>query len=80
MSLGELFAAISGGHPRQRKPHAHVERTDMLFLLAAVLVFWILLGTVAHVPAPVSLIAAAVICGWLIQFTIHERRTHRRNH
>ncbi|WP_274536142.1 hypothetical protein [Streptomyces sp. CB03234] len=38
-----------------------------------------LLGTVAHVPAPISLIAAVVILGWLLQFAIHERRTHRRN-
>jgi polyferredoxin len=52
----------------------------MLFLVAALLLFGILLGAAAHLPLPVTLIAAAVICGWLLVFGIRERFAHGRNH
>ncbi|MFJ7208918.1 hypothetical protein ACIQWR_35980 [Streptomyces sp. NPDC098789] len=51
----------------------------MLFLVAALLLLGILLGTVAHVPAAVSLVATAVIAIWLTVFAVRERtgRHHR---
>ncbi|MFJ6750735.1 MULTISPECIES: hypothetical protein [unclassified Streptomyces] len=45
----------------------------MLFLVAALLLMGIMLGTAAHLPVPVSLIAAAVIAGWLLVFYLRER-------
>ncbi|WP_299533876.1 hypothetical protein [uncultured Streptomyces sp.] len=49
----------------------------MLVLVAALLLFGIVLGTVAHLPVPLSLIAAAVIGCWLLVFAVRERRSHR---
>ncbi|MEW9519365.1 hypothetical protein [Streptomyces tubercidicus] len=46
----------------------------MLFLVAALLLMGILLGTAAHLPVPVTLVAAAVIAGWLLVFFLRERR------
>ncbi|MFH8683935.1 small hydrophobic membrane protein [Streptomyces lydicus] len=48
----------------------------MLFLVAALLLMGIALGTAAHLPVPVTLLAAAVIAGWLLVFFLRERR-HR---
>ncbi|GAA2600795.1 hypothetical protein RB199_36400 [Streptomyces libani] len=48
----------------------------MLFLVAALLLMGILLGTAAHLPVPVTLVAAAVIAGWLLVFFLRERRHH----
>ncbi|MGA4951465.1 MULTISPECIES: hypothetical protein [Streptomyces] len=50
------------------------ERKIMLFLVAALLLMGILLGTAAHLPVPVTLVAAAVIAGWLLVFFLRERR------
>ncbi|GGU86635.1 hypothetical protein GCM10010211_60910 [Streptomyces albospinus] len=48
----------------------------MLFLVAALLLMGIALGTAAHLPLPVTLVAAAAIATWLIIFSVRERR-HR---
>ncbi|MGX1852958.1 hypothetical protein [Streptomyces sp. NPDC055299] len=50
------------------------ERKIMLFLVAALLLMGTLLGTAAHLPVPVTLVAAAVIAGWLLVFFLRERR------
>ncbi|MGW6688012.1 hypothetical protein [Streptomyces sp. NPDC054961] len=51
----------------------------MLFLVAAFMLMGILLGTVAHVPTTVSLVATAAISAWLMVFAVRERagRHHR---
>ncbi|MET9699289.1 hypothetical protein ABZY31_20505 [Streptomyces sp. NPDC006529] len=51
----------------------------MLFLVAALMLLGILLGTVAHVPATVTLVATAAIAAWLMIFAVRERtgRHHR---
>ncbi|MEU6485630.1 hypothetical protein [Streptomyces sp. NPDC046887] len=46
----------------------------MLFIVAALLLLGVVLGTVAHIPLPVSLALAAVIGVWLLIFTARERR------
>ncbi|MEV0368373.1 hypothetical protein AB0I10_00820 [Streptomyces sp. NPDC050636] len=46
----------------------------MLFLVAALLLMGIMLGTAAHLPLPLTLIAAAVIACWLLVFSLRERR------
>ncbi|WP_411121615.1 hypothetical protein [Streptomyces sp. x-19] len=48
----------------------------MLFLVAALLLMGIALGTAAHLPVPVTLVAAAVIATWLLVFSLRERRRH----
>ncbi|GAA2431677.1 hypothetical protein GCM10010405_13220 [Streptomyces macrosporus] len=50
----------------------------MFFLVAALLLLGVLLGSVAHLPVPVSLVAGAVIAGWLLAFAVRERRGRRR--
>ncbi|MGW6271861.1 hypothetical protein [Streptomyces sp. NPDC055060] len=54
----------------------------MLFLVAALLLLGVALGSVAHAPVSVSLVAAAVIGVWLLVFTVRERhgRHHTRRH
>ncbi|MEV0961366.1 MULTISPECIES: hypothetical protein [unclassified Streptomyces] len=49
----------------------------MIALVAAVALLGVLLGTVAHVPLPVSAAAAAVIAGWLLVFAVRERHARR---
>ncbi|MEV7422680.1 MULTISPECIES: hypothetical protein [unclassified Streptomyces] len=51
----------------------------MIFLVAALLLMGLLLGTVAHVSLPVTLAAAAFICGWLLVFAARERRARIRH-
>lgn len=46
----------------------------MLFLVAALLLMGVLLGSAAHLPVPVTLAAAAVIACWLLVFHLRERR------
>ncbi|GAB2878729.1 hypothetical protein [Streptomyces mayteni] len=46
----------------------------MLFLVVAVAVFGILLGTAAHIPPAASLAAGAVIGGYLVALALRERR------
>ncbi|MFF5706644.1 hypothetical protein ACFY7H_29790 [Streptomyces sp. NPDC012794] len=50
----------------------------MLFLVGALLVFGVVLGTVAHVPVPVSVVAGLAIALWLAVFLARERFSHRR--
>ncbi|MEV0413535.1 hypothetical protein AB0I68_22695 [Streptomyces sp. NPDC050448] len=51
----------------------------MLFLVAALMLMGLALGTVAHVPVDVSLTATAAIACWLLVFAVRERaaRHHR---
>lgn len=46
----------------------------MLFLVVAVAVFGVMLGTAAHIPPTASLVAGAVIGGWLVVLAVRERR------
>ncbi|MET7287480.1 hypothetical protein [Streptomyces sp. NPDC005573] len=50
----------------------------MLFLVAALMLLGVVLGTVAHVPIAVSAALAAVIAVWLVVFAVRERHTARR--
>jgi len=50
----------------------------MLFLVAALLLLGVALGTVAHVPLSVSAIGAVVIATWLAVFAVRERAARRR--
>ncbi|MFJ4775997.1 hypothetical protein [Streptomyces sp. NPDC088762] len=53
----------------------------MLFLVAALMLLGMVLGTVAHVPVSVSLAATAAIACWLVVFALREYRSghhHRR--
>jgi putative effector of murein hydrolase LrgA (UPF0299 family) len=52
----------------------------MLFLVAALMLFGVVLGAVAHAPLPASVIAAAVIGVWLVVFAVRERHAHHRHH
>ncbi|MFE2974056.1 hypothetical protein [Streptomyces sp. NPDC057644] len=51
----------------------------MLVLVAALLLLGIVLGAVAHLPLPLTLVAATVIGCWLLIFAVRER-TSRRTH
>jgi hypothetical protein len=51
----------------------------MLFLVAALLLLGVVLGTVAHAPLNFSLAAAAVIATWLGIFALRERHGRRRH-
>ncbi|MET9605876.1 hypothetical protein ABZZ17_12525 [Streptomyces sp. NPDC006512] len=50
----------------------------MLFLVAALLVLGVVLGAVAHVPVPVSVVAGTAIAVWLALFAARERLSGRR--
>jgi hypothetical protein len=50
----------------------------MLFLVAALLLLGVVMGTVAHAPLSFTLVAAAVIAVWLGIFAIRERHGRRR--
>jgi hypothetical protein len=51
----------------------------MLFLVAALMLLGVVLGTVAHVPPTVSAVGAVVIAVWLGIFALRERHArHRR--
>ncbi|MBW8700668.1 hypothetical protein MBT84_13790 [Streptomyces sp. MBT84] len=50
----------------------------MLFLVAALLLLGMVMGTVAHTSLPVTLVAAGVIAVWLVVFAIRERHGRRR--
>lgn len=51
----------------------------MLFLVAALLLLGVVLGTVAHAPFDFTVVAAAVIAVWLVVFAVRERRGRRRH-
>ncbi|MFF3947773.1 hypothetical protein ACFYYN_23475 [Streptomyces sp. NPDC001902] len=50
----------------------------MLFLVAALALFGLLLGPVAHLPLHVTLVVAAGIVGWLALYAARRRVAHRR--
>ncbi|MEU1407175.1 hypothetical protein ABZ471_33345 [Streptomyces sp. NPDC005728] len=50
----------------------------MLFLVAALMLLGVVLGTVAHTPLTVTLAAAAGIATWLAVFALRERHGRRR--
>ncbi|MFJ6842304.1 hypothetical protein ACIQRE_06500 [Streptomyces griseoluteus] len=50
----------------------------MLFLVAALMLLGVALGTVAHVPVGVSAAVAAFIGVWLVIFAVRERHGRRR--
>ena len=50
----------------------------MLFLVAALMLLGVVLGTVAHVPLTVSAAGAVVIAVWLGIFALRERHARRR--
>lgn len=50
----------------------------MLFIVAALLLLGVVLGTVAHAPLTFSAIAAVVIAAWLGVFALRERHGRRR--
>lgn len=48
----------------------------MIFLVAAMLLLGMFVGTAAHLPLPATLAAATVIGAWLLVFAARERK-HR---
>ncbi len=46
----------------------------MVFLVAALFLLGIVSGAAAHIPPALTAVIAAVICGWLLVFTLRERR------
>jgi hypothetical protein len=50
----------------------------MLFLVAALLLFGVVMGTIAHAPFTFTLVAATVIAAWLGIFALRERNGRRR--
>ncbi|MFJ8193673.1 hypothetical protein ACIQ8D_28540 [Streptomyces sp. NPDC096094] len=51
----------------------------MLFLVAALLLLGVMLGTVAHAPLTFSVAVGLVIAVWLGIFAIRERQGRRRS-
>ncbi|MFC9925261.1 hypothetical protein [Streptomyces sp. NPDC127190] len=51
----------------------------MLFLVAALMLLGVVLGTVAHAPLTVTGVLAAVIAVWLGVFALRERHARRRD-
>jgi uncharacterized membrane protein len=51
----------------------------MLFIVAALALMGILMGTAAHIPLPLFLAAATVITAWLLLFFVRERVQHGRH-
>lgn len=51
----------------------------MLVLVAALLLMGVVMGTVAHAPLSITLVAAAVIGVWLAVFAMRERLARRRH-
>lgn len=50
----------------------------MLFLVAALMLLGVVLGTVAHAPLTFTVVAAVVIAVWLGVFALRERHGRRR--
>ncbi|MFG2310438.1 hypothetical protein ACGFS9_17465 [Streptomyces sp. NPDC048566] len=46
----------------------------MLFLVAALLLLGVVVGAAAHLPLPVTLVAAAVIGCWLLFYGLRSHR------
>ncbi|MFD5067529.1 hypothetical protein ACFWNC_06200 [Streptomyces sp. NPDC058369] len=54
------------------------ERPNMIVLVAALLLLGIVLGAVAQIPLPLTLVLGALIGCWLLVFAVRERT--RRSH
>ncbi|MEU4153643.1 MULTISPECIES: hypothetical protein [unclassified Streptomyces] len=52
----------------------------MLFLVAALMLLGVVLGTVAHAPLPVTAALAVLIAVWLGVFALREHHGRRRRH
>jgi hypothetical protein len=50
----------------------------VLFLVAALLLLGVVMGTVAHAPLSFTLVAAVGIAAWLGVFALRERHARRR--
>lgn len=50
----------------------------MLFLVAALLLLGVVMGTVAHAPLDLTIAAVVVIALWLGVFALRERHARRR--
>ncbi|MFE1753096.1 hypothetical protein [Streptomyces anandii] len=50
----------------------------MLFLVAALMLLGVVLGTVAHAPLDLTVVAAVAIAAWLGVFALRERHARRR--
>ncbi|MFF8645316.1 hypothetical protein [Streptomyces sp. NPDC015345] len=48
----------------------------MLFVVAALLLLGVAMGSVAHLPLPATLVAALAIGAWLAVFAVRERTRH----
>lgn len=51
----------------------------MLFLVAALLLLGVAMGTVAHAPPAFTLVTATLIAVWLGVFALRERHRHRHD-
>ncbi|MFR9797077.1 hypothetical protein ACL02U_14375 [Streptomyces sp. MS06] len=50
----------------------------MLFLVAALLLLGVVMGTVAHAPLSFTVATAVAVAAWLAVFGLRERRARRR--
>ncbi|WP_199566918.1 hypothetical protein [Streptomyces triticagri] len=50
----------------------------MIILVAAILLFGVVVGAAAQLPVPAALLAGAVLATWLLVFAVRERRPARR--
>ncbi|MFI6686990.1 hypothetical protein [Streptomyces sp. NPDC050485] len=50
----------------------------MLFIVAALLLLGVVLGSAAHLPLPVTLAAGGAIALWLLIFVARERLSNRK--
>jgi membrane protein implicated in regulation of membrane protease activity len=50
----------------------------VLFLVVALVLLAFVLGSVAYLPLPVTLVVSAVIAVWLAVFAVRERRRRTR--
>ncbi|MFD7711631.1 hypothetical protein ACFV6E_39705 [Streptomyces sp. NPDC059785] len=50
----------------------------MLFLVLALLLLAVVVGSAAYIPWPVTVVAALAIACWLAVFTVRERRRRGR--
>ncbi len=52
----------------------------MLFLVAAFVLLGVVVGAAAHLPLPVTLVAAAVIGCWLLFYALRRRHARESPH
>jgi hypothetical protein len=49
----------------------------VVFVVFALLLLGLFLGSVAHIPIPLSMIAGSLIIAWLLTFMVRERLSGR---